>query len=332
MKKTIIGLLISFMLMVPLSSCSGVRIVVSPEKEQDIQVKVGTIKGPTGMGMAGLLEKNETGEANLDYDFTISATPDELVAKVISKELDIAALPTNVALLLYNKTEGEVLLAAVNTMGVLYLLENGDSVNSMEDLDGETVGISGKGSIPDFVFRYLLEASGLEPDGDTMLDFTLEHADLAASLVSGDVLIGLLPQPHVTTALMRNKDLRIALDITEEWNKATDYTSELAMGCIVVQKEFAQKHKDILDEFLTEYEESVDFVNGNREEAAALIEKYEILPNAAIALNAIPYSNIVYVDAKDSIGFLNDLYGVLYDFEPKSIGGSLADEGFYYIR
>lgn len=332
MKKVLAGFLICLMLMFTLSSCSNIRIVVNPEKQQDLTVRVGTLKGPTGMGMASLLEKSEEGKTALDYEFTISAIPDELVAKVISKEIDIAALPTNVALLLYNKTGGEVQLAAVNTMGVLFLLENGDTISDMNDLDGKSVNISGKGATPDFVFRYLLESAGLVPDVDTMLDFSMEHADLAASLVSGDVKIGLLPQPHVTTALMRNKDLRIALDITEQWNLAAEQASELAMGCIVVQKDFAQNNKAALDEFLTEYEESVDFVNANHDSAAELIAKFDILPNAAIAKNAIPYSNIVFKDAKDSSGFLNDLFEVLYNFEPKSIGGSLADEGFYYIR
>lgn len=306
-------------------------VVAEPVKEK-IDINVAALKGPTGMGMVELMEKSAAGETANTYTFELTSSPDDLVGKVLNGELDIIAVPTNLASVLYNRTEGGVQLAAVNTLGVLYVLEAGDSVQSLDDLKGKTLNTSGKGASPDFVIQYLLNERGLRPDVDVMLDYKLEHADLATALVAGDVTLALLPQPHVTTAMMRNPDLRIALDITAEWHAATQGAADLAMGVIIVQKAFAQEHPEALNAFLDEYKASVNFVNTNIAQAAELIAKYEILPNAAVAEKAIPLSNIVYIDAMDAKASLDAFYQVLFDFEPKSVGGKLADEGFYYIR
>jgi NitT/TauT family transport system substrate-binding protein len=302
------------------------------EAAEKTVIRVAALKGPTGMGMVELMEKNASGNADLDYKFTVMESPDELVGKIINGEVDVAAVPTNLALVLYNRTQGAVQLAAVNTLGVLYLLENGNNIQAITDLKEKKVSISGKGATPDFIFQYIIKENGLIPDKDVILDFKLQHADLTAALTAGDIKIALLPQPFVTTALMKNEDLRIALDITEEWQKVMNNESKLAMGCIVVQKKFAENNPAAMNAFLEEYKESIDFVAQQTDQAAALMEKYAILPNAAIAKKAIPYSNIVYIDAQEAKPFLEDFYQVLFDFEPKSVGGKKADEGFYYQK
>lgn len=297
-----------------------------------IEVKVAALKGPTGMGLVKLMENSNQGIAENNYTFELSGSPDDLVGKVINGELDIIAVPTNLAAVLYNKTQGAVQIAAVNTLGVLYVLENGDSIQSVTDLKGKALSTSGKGASPDYVMQYILKQNGLTPDVDVMLDYKLEHADLAAALVAGDAKIALLPQPFVTTAMMKNPDLRIALDITKEWNAATGGEAELSMGVIIVQKAFAEANPEALNAFLDEYKASVDYVNTETEEAAKLVEKFEILPNAAIAEKAIPLSNIVYIDAADAKASLDGFFKILFEFDPKSIGGKLVDEGIYYNR
>ncbi len=335
-KKKVVLLLCLVFAITAVVGC-GNRTVPNSAQEQapaaqieKVKMRVATLKGPTGMGMVELMEKNELGKTALDYDFLVMGSPDDLVGKVISGEVDVAAVPTNLASVLYNRTNGAVQLAAVNTLGVLYLLENGDSINSIEDLKGKTVNTTGKGASPDFIFRYILQENGLVPDQDVMLDFRLQHSELAAALAAGDVSIGLLPEPHVTVAMARNDNLRIALNISEEWTKVAG--GELVMGCIIVQRDFAENNKAALNTFLDEYKQSVAFVNSNIEEAAELMAKHSILPTAAIAKKAIPTSNIVFIDAVDARAFLEDFYQILYDFEPKSVGGKLADEGFYYKR
>lgn len=333
--KKIFALLVSMLLLTTFVACS--KETVTPEDTtaevvEKASMNVAALNGPTGMGMVKLIEDSEAGTTALDYEFTLMSSPDELAGKIISGEIDVAAVPTNLALVLYNRTEGNVQLAAVNTLGVLYLLENGESINSVQDLEGKTVNISGKGATPDFAFQYILKENQLEPNKDVMLDFTLQHADLAAALAAGDVDIALLPQPHVTTAMMKNENIRIALDITEEWTNIMDEQGQLAMGAIIVQKDFAENNKEALDSFLEEYSQSVNYVNQQLDDAAELIAKYGILPNAAVAKKAIPYSNIVYIDAQEAKPFLEDFYEVLFSFEPKSIGGKLGDEGFYYKK
>lgn len=320
-KKSVIILII--MMMVTMVACAP---------EEKVAMKVATLKGPTGMGMVQLMNQNEKSETAVDYDFTILAAPDEMIGKIISGDVDIAAVPTNLASVLYNKTEGEVQLAAVNTLGVLYVLENGEEIKSIKDLKGKKVIASGKGSTPDYIFQYLLRENGLEIGKDVEVDFKIQHADVTAMLAAGDVSVALLPQPFVTTALMKNENLNIAIDITEEWKNVMDNEGELAMGCIVVRKEYAEKNKEALDKFLDEYKKSVNWVNENEEESSDLIEKYDILPNATIAKQSLPYCNIVYIDAQESKGFLQNYFEILNEFDPKSIGGKLPDEAFYYSR
>ena len=285
------------------------------------KIKVGALAGPTGMGMVHIMD-------NDNYDFTISASPDEIVGKIINGEFDIAAIPANMALLLYNRTEGDIMVTAVNALGSLYLLENGEDIISFEDLSGQNINISGKGATPDFVFQYLANQNGLS---DVVIDYSLNHLQLSAAVAQGDVKLALLPQPHATVAMQQNKDIRVALDINDEWLKHNS-TNPLTMGVLVVQREFATKNPNLLNEFLKEYEKSIELTNSDIEESARLIEKHNIIPNAEVAKNAIPLSNIVYIDAIDARDSLDKFYEVLYDLNPKSIGERLADDAFYYEK
>jgi NitT/TauT family transport system substrate-binding protein len=297
-----------------------------------VKLKIGALKGPTGMGMAQLMEQETLGTASADYEFTLLDSPDDMTAKIINGELDAAAIPTNLALTLYNKTGGAIQLAAVNTLGVLYVLEKGNTITSIADLKGKTVYTSGKGATPDFAFRYILKQNGLDPEKDVTLDYKLQQSELAAAAASGDAPIALLPQPHVTTAMLKNPELRIALDVTKEWEKAAGAANHLAMGSLVVQKKTVAAQPDAVKAFLAEYKTSAEFVNKDSAKASELIAKYAILPSAAVALKAIPFSNITYIEAQDAKPMLNQFYKVLFDFEPKSVGGKLADEGFYYSK
>lgn len=315
------------------SACGekGAKPGKSNENIQKKPVVLSALNGPTGMGMVKLMKDNDDGKSPIKYDVTLVSNPDELVGKIVNGEVDIAAVPANLAMVLYNRTNGAVQLAAVNTLGVLYLLENGNSINSIGDLKDKKVNVSGKGSMPEYVFQYLLAKNNLEIDKDVEVDFKLQHSDLAAGVAGGDVDIALLPQPHVTTAMIKNESIVMALDINEEWKKVTD-NGELYMGAIIVNRDFAKNNKETLNAFLDQYKASVDFVNKNVESAGELIEKYKILPSKEIAKKAIPFSNIVYIDAKEAKASLNKMYEVLFSFDPKSVGGKLGDDQFYYER
>lgn len=298
--------------------------------KEKVTVKVAALKGPTGMGMVQLMDQNDKGESEEKYNFEILGSPDQIVGKVVNGDVDIAAVPTNLASVLYAKTKGEVLYLATNTLGVLHILENGNEIQSFEDLKGKKIVATGKGATPEYILNYLLQKNGI--DKDVEVEYLQEHSELAAKMVAGEVKIGVLPQPLVTTTLMKNKDVRLALDLTKEWEKVEGDKSKLAMGCVIVSKEFAKNNKEVVDNFLEEYKKSINFVNENREDAAKLIEKYKIVPNAKIAELAIDGSNITFINSEDSKDMINEFFKILFKFDPKSIGGKLPDEGFYYSK
>lgn len=299
------------------------------EPAEKVAIHIAALKGPTALGMLQIMEKDENGTAANDYEFTLAGAADEIVSKIVSGELDIAAVPTNVGATLYNKTEGGVQLAALNTLGVLYILEKGDSIQSVADLAGKTIVATGQGSTPEYALNMILEANGLKDS--VTVEYKSEHSEVPPMLLSGEAEIALLPQPFVTSVLAQNEDIRVALDVTEEWNQAVNGESDLTMGCVVVRKEFAEDNQAALDAFLEEYKVSVEYVNANPAEAAVISEKNDII-KAAVAEKAIPECNIVFIEGDEMEKIASGCLQVLFDAEPKSVGGKLPDEAFYYKR
>ncbi len=309
-----------------LVSCSG----GSDNAKLDRDIKVYALKGPTGMGMAKLMSDSDAGTTTNKYDFTIASAPDEVTAEIIKGNYDIAALPTNLASVLYNKTEGKIRVAAVNTLGVLYVLENGDTVNSLEDLNGKELYATGQGSTPEYILRYVLETNGI----DCNVTYLAEHSELAAQMISGDVSLGMLPVPNATTVLAQS-DARTAIDLTAEWEKAAEKngdSSALYMGCVIVNPDFIEKAPEAVDAFLEEYAASVKYVNENIDDASAMIESYGIVPKAAIAKKAIPDAHMVCITGGEMKTGLSGFYNVLFGFDPKSVGGAVPADDIYYIK
>jgi len=326
MKKFITVCLILSLALFALTGCGA--------KEADV-VRVGMLKGPTGIGASYLMELAALGDTENKYEFTIFSSPTDINAKIISKELDIAAVPTNNASVLYNKTEGKLQVLAVNTLGTLYILENGNTVNSIADLKGKKILVSGQGATPEYTLNYILSANGIDPAKDVTIEFVAEHAELATLLASDKADIGLLPEPNVTSVLIQNKECRIALDLDKEWNEAAklnNANSALTMGCVIVQKEFAEAYPDSVKNFMKEYEASINYVNENVAEAAKLCEKYEIIPKAAVAQKAIPTCNIVYIDGAEMQEAMGGFLETLYNYNPASVGGKLLGEELYYQK
>ncbi len=301
--------------------------------QEKTKINMAVLKGPTALGMLDLMEKDEQESASNDYNITLAAAPDEIVGKIVSGELDLAAVPTNLASTLYNKTQGGVKLAALNTMGVLYIMETGDTIHSVEDLRGKTIYATGQGSTPEFALNLILEKNGLKVGEDVTVVYKGEHAEIAPLLASGEAEIALLPQPFVTSVLMQNEKARVALDITEEWDKAVEGQSGLTMGCVVVRSEFAENNKEALDQFLSEYQQSIEKVNSAEglEHAAELAEKYDVM-KAPVAKQAIPKCNLVFEEGEKMQQIAQGFLQVMFEANPKSVGGALPNEDFYYHR
>lgn len=300
---------------------------VPTEAEAPELVRVGTLMGPTGMGMAKLMDAAANGAAEGSYDFFVASSPDQIASAVISGEVDVAAVPVNLASVLWQKTERNVQVLAVNTLGVLYVLENGDTIHSVSDLAGKTLCATGQGATPEYILNYLLAANGLDPENDLTVEYLSEHTELATKLSAGEVVLGMLPEPNVTAVLSGNPDVRIALDLTEEWDKVSDST--LVQGCIIVSSEFAETYPNAVETFLNEYRASVDFVNDHPAEASVMIESAGIVPKAAVAQKALPNCNICLLTGNEMKTAVSQMLEVLYSADPKSVGGALPDEAFY---
>ena len=322
MKKLITVLMALLMAVTMLAGCK-------PKEEPAVRydVNFGVLKGPTGIGASYLLEKNSKGETLNNYNVTTEAEANAMISRIASGALDIAAIPTNAASALYNKTNGDVKIIALNTAGVLYILEKGNTINSVADLKGKRISAVGRGSNPEYVLKYILEQNGLKNNEDYYIEF-LDSATLTTSAASGSVEVCMLPVPAVTTVLVKNSEMRIALSLSEEWDKLNN-GSTLTMGCIVVRKRFYEENKKAVEQFLKEYEESINYVKANPQDAGALCEKFEIVPSAAIATKAIPDANLIFVSGKDIRGAIEGYFKVLYEADPKSIGGKLPGDDFY---
>lgn len=296
---------------------------VDPLTLPPVDVRVIALKGPTGMGMAKLMEDG--------YEINLVSAPEDVSAEVIKGNVDIAAVPVNLAATLYKKTEGAVKIAAVNTLGTLHVVENGNTVNSISDLKGKTVYFTGEGTTPEYTLRYILTKNGIDPDKDVEIIYLSEHAELSAQMVSGDVKLGILPEPFVTTTISQNADIRDAIDLSDEWDKVAENDSKLTMGCIIVSKEYAENHKEDLDVFLAQYKASIEYVNGDVDAGSELVAKHGIIPKAAVAKKAIPGCNMAFMVGEEMKSAAGGFLKVMFDANPKSIGGTMPDDAFYYM-
>lgn len=298
-------------------------------------MRIAALKGPTAMGMVQMMNEAENGSVDSNhYEFSLAASADEVTPKLVQGELDIAAVPANLASVLYNNTDGAVQVLAVNTLGVLYLAENGDSIHSVSDLAGKTIYASGKGSTPEYALNYVLSANGIDPETDVTIEWKSEHSECVAAISAEEGGVAMLPQPFLTTAQLKNENIHTALDLTAEWDKLqqdSEAPSSMITGVVVVRSEFAAENHDAVNAFLDSYSESVAFANENIPEAAELIGKYEIV-TAAVAEKALPFCNITFIEGEEMQEKLSGYLEVLFEQNPKAIGGVIPGDDFYYKR
>ncbi len=307
--------------------------VTEEPQTQPVDVNVMALKGPTAMGMVKFMDDADNGGIDTEnYTFSIAASADEVTPKLVQGETDIAAVPANLASVLYQKTNGGVEVLAVNTLGVLYIVESGESVQSVADLKGKTIYASGKGSTPEYALDYILSANGIDPEKDVTIEWKSEHSECVAAITSQENGIAMLPQPFVTTAEIKNPAIRTALDLTEEWDKVQqneEQKSALITGVVVARSEFVEENPEAVEDFMTRYEQSVDYVNANTEDAAQLVGNYDIV-TAEVAQKALPECNIVFISGDEMKEQLSGYLAVLKEQNPESVGGDVPGDDFYY--
>ncbi len=294
------------------------------QEEEKEPIKIASLKGPTSIGMVKLMDD---AEENGQYDVTIYASAAEVSPLLISGDVDVANIPANLAAVLYAKMKGNIEVLNINTLGVLYMVGANRESASFEELKGATIYTTGKGTTPEYALNYLLEQNGMTPE-DFNIEYKSEATEVVAALQSDTEAVGVLPQPFVTVAQSQIEGLNILMSLTEEWNRVAK-DSELVTGVTVVRKDYLKEHEDQIQKFMTDLENSIDYVNANVEEMSASVEKYDII-KAAIAKKAIPYCNLTYIAGTDMKNKLGGYLEVLFQQDAQSVGGAVPDDDFYY--
>lgn len=307
------------------------EITDEPVEEVDLnEIKVAAMKGPTGIGIANLMNASANNETKGKYDIQLEGAADLVASKIIKGEIDIAAVPVNLASVLYNKTEGNVELMAVNTLGVLSVVAKDTEISSVEDLRGKTIHTAGQGTTPEYVLNYILTANGLTPGVDVNIEFEVEANELQAKLLVGDFDIAVLPEPFVSGVLAKDEDFKIVLDLTEEWEKATDGAVQTTGG-LIVRKDFLAENPEEVKVFLEEYAQSVNAANGNLDETAKLVVEYGIIGNEELAKAAIPRCNVTFLSGEALKTAATTYLEILFELNPQAVGGELPNEDFFYM-
>ncbi len=330
--KKIVSLLLAVLMIFSLTACQNDS--ASDAQSQTAQAKVEcdvyVLQGPTGIGAVSLWDKAEKNETSIDYNFNMVAANEDIVAKVVNGDADIAAVATNVASNLYNKTKGNVTVLAVNTLGVLNVVTKDESIKTIADLKGKTIYLPGQGANPEFITNYILEKNNLKVGTDVKLEFVGDGSELIPKIVADkeNKVVVIAPQPVATTITVQDKNAKIAINLNDEWDKCTD--TNLVMGSVIVNNTFLKENPDAVKTFLKDYEESVKAVNADPKAAGTLCEKYGVVPKAAIATKAIPYCNIVCQTGNELKQNLSAYLKFLFDIKPALVGEKLPEDNFYY--
>ncbi len=331
MKKVLTGIMCAAIIVSTLAGCATREADTRTADSQAVTMKIGSLKGPTSIGLLFLMDKNEKSEAHGQYEFTMAVQADELLPLMVKGDLDIALIPANVAGVLYQKMEGQLAVIDINTLGVLYMVTGNSSIASVEDLKGRTIYLTGKGTTPDYVLHYLLSGNGLSEE-DCKLEYKSEATEVAALLAENPEAVGLLPQPFVTAACAQNEALSVVLDMNEEWTKLQgEDGSRMVTGVTVVRKAFLEEHEEAVKTFLQEHQESAESINRDPAAGAVLAVQAGIIAKEPIAQKAIPNCNITYIDGNAMKQALSGYLAVLFEQNPEAVGGKLPAEDFYYM-
>ena len=333
--RAIVSLLLALTLALSLTACGGQANSEpeQPETQEELtaaEINLYVLSGPTGIGAMNLWAASDAGDTKNTYHITMPGANDEVVAALSKGDADIAAVATNLAATLYNKTDGGVTVLAVNTLGVLSLLSNGQEAATVSDLKGKTIYAPGQGANPEYILRYVLSGNGLDPDKDVTLRFVGEGSELLTVWQSDPEAVILAPQPVATSILMQNENAKTLFDMTEEWDKIAGGDSTLMMGCVIVRNEFLQANPGAVELFLQEYAASIEKAQFDVEGTAALCEQYGLIPKAALAQKAIPSCGLTFVTGAEMKTGLSGYLQVMFDANPKSVGGALPGDNFYY--
>ena len=340
MKTRLLSICLVMALLFSVTACSLFKDENKTEEPsaQTPTINVYTLNGTTGFGMAKLMNDAKAGTTAEKYNFSVQTDASAVTSALLNGSADIAALPTNAAANIYNKSEGGVVVLAVNTLGCLYLLTNQSAtVNTFADLQGKTVYVPAQN--PTFIFTYLCKQNGLKVGTDITIDSTTyaQPAALKDAVAAGLVDIAVLPEPMVTIAINTAKSanngtvITNAMDLTAEWNKVS-VAGSLVQGCVVVRRAFLEQYPEAVENFLKEYKASIEYLSANIDSASHMIVDNGIFTNAGVAKKALPNCNVCFLDGTAMKAAMETYLGILNGIAPASIGGKLPAADFYYAK
>ncbi len=330
--KRLSALMLAMLLLLSFAACGGKDggedsdVTDAPETnyEREVKTKIAALNGPTGLGLAEI-----KADRSYAYDVEYYSDPQEVGPLLIKGEVDIAALPLNMAANLYKKTDGKIKMLAINTLGVLHVLSKDDSIKSVADLKGKTVYSSGQGATPEYIVNYILRKNGLEPGKDVTIEYKTAHNELATLAVEGSVDICILPEPFASKVLAKNESYKRVLDLTAEWGKVS--SAKLAQGCLVARADYIEQNPEIIKEFMSFYEASVNFVNNENNAGAVFLAKNGYFDTPQLAADTIPNCNIVFITGEEMKKTATENFTVLFEANPASVGGEIPADALYYL-
>ena len=324
MKKIALLLVLSLLVLGVLTACQE-----PAPAPTAVTVRIAGMTGPTSMGLVKLAEDDANGTAQQDYSIkTTYAKGDEITPLLIKGELDMAALPANVAATLYQRTNGAIKVLAINTLGVVNIVEKGNSVNNLADLAGKKIYAIGKGTTPEYGLRYLLAQNGVNYD-ELNIEWKSAATEILPLLKTEENAIAMIPQPFATAAQLQVEGLRVALDLNEEWKKLENGT-QFVTGVLVARAAFIEEHPEAVATFLSEYEASIGWAKENPTAAAPLVVKYGIMDKEPLAKAALPHCNLQFIAGAELKTVLSGYLSTLNSLNSEAIGGALPADAFYY--
>jgi NitT/TauT family transport system substrate-binding protein len=331
MKRRILAVILSALMLIAMAACGGneqpaANVSGTDTAAQRTPINVFALKGPTGISFAELAVNAKTATTGNDYSVSFVASPDEMVGKIANGEADIACVPTNLAASLYKKTNGDIKVCAVTTLGVMYLIDLDGNTKSISDLEGKKVYATAPGSNPEYILDYILKNNQVNAD----VEFKSEHAELATLMIAGDARIGMLPEPFVTQVMAKAPATASVIDMQAEWEKLPN-SAQIASGVIIVKNDFIENNKEAFDLFMNDFVQSTEFALSNVDKTADYCVELEIIGAKPVAVSAIPRCNIVALTGDDMKNAVSGFLGVLFEANPQSIGGTLPDDNFYYF-
>lgn len=290
---------------------------------RSVKTKVAALNGPTGLGLAKL-----AADRTYAYEVEYFSDPQEIVPLLTKGEVDIAALPVNLAANLYQKTNGGIQILSVNTLGVLYCLQKGDSIKSFDDLKGKTIYATGQGSTPEYIINYVLSEKGIVPGKDVTIEYKTAHNELATLAIEGKVDLCILPEPFATKVLASNEEYKRLIDFTKSWGEVNE--ARLVQGVIVARTDYIKENPDIINEFMGFNEVSVNYLSANLENASVFLAENGYFDTTELAYATLPGCNIVFMEGEEMKTAVKAMFEVLYAADPSSVGGAIPDDGIYY--